>query len=695
MNIFHLALGGCLTAPPIEYGLTEDTGGHIAYVLGAATAQAAREDVTSVTILTRAFHDSALGSDYARLLQPVRPGLVIRRLRTDNSAYLAKEALAAELPALTQAFLNLLEQIPVRPDVIHAHFSDAAVLAAAARVRFGIPFIYTPHSLGIDKLEHLTTQAPPLLLARISQERTALQTADAVVVSSRDEAERQVAAYGLEIEGNVHRIWPGVDIEGKAKTAVKALPSVVERCLRDPERPMILVIARPVARKNLQKMANLFATSPLLQAKANLVILAGQHKPGVQEEDETANVWAELNAILSAPHLKGLVALPATHTPSDVTSLYAMARRTRGVFVNLALHEPFGLTLLEAARHGLPVVVGDRGGPVDILAHTGHGITVDPTDSHAIMAALRKMLTVPAVWDRHAQAARRHIGAFDWTAWANHVDAICKDMVTRTGVNQRPSFILGCDIDNTLTGCATGAAQFARWHSSRTGLFIVATGRSIVEARRVLRAWSLPEPDVFITAVGTEIHQRDGNGRWTLNKDYAALMDSSWSSAAVRDCIMSAGLTWQPAIEQRRWKFGCTGTAQEAERLRHVLRAAGLKTRVIVSHGRLIDVMPVSGGKGAALLFLAQHFGLTASDVIAAGDSGNDVDMLMTCGRGIVVGNALPEIAELRRHPHLYHASAPYAGGVMEGLNAFGIKGTAAEYRSHLPEQSSGRRAAS
>jgi hypothetical protein len=36
------------------------------------------------------------------------------------------------------------------------------------------------------------------------------------------------------------------------------------------------------------------------------------------------------------------------------------------VFINPALVEPFGLTLIEAAAHGLPVVATANGGPVGI-----------------------------------------------------------------------------------------------------------------------------------------------------------------------------------------------------------------------------------------------------------------------------------------------------------------------------------------
>ena len=40
MFILHLALGGCLKAPPIDFGITADSGGHLAYVVDAALVQA-------------------------------------------------------------------------------------------------------------------------------------------------------------------------------------------------------------------------------------------------------------------------------------------------------------------------------------------------------------------------------------------------------------------------------------------------------------------------------------------------------------------------------------------------------------------------------------------------------------------------------------------------------------------------------
>ena len=128
--------------------------------------------------------------------------------------------------------------------------------------------------------------------------------------------------------------------------------------------------------------------------------------------------------------------------------------------MNLALHEPFGLTMLEAASHGLPVVATQEGGPADIVADLGHGICVPPRDVEAIEAALLKLLDNRAVWSQAAKAGRAHVGRYDWSKWAEEVQHICEDVCNPAPVTAQASVMLASDIDNTLTGCAPSAALF-------------------------------------------------------------------------------------------------------------------------------------------------------------------------------------------------------------------------------------------
>ena len=130
-------------------------------------------------------------------------------------------------------------------------------------------------------------------------------------------------------------------------------------------------------------------------------------------------------------------------------------------------------------------------------------------------------------------------------------------------------------------------------------------------------------------------------------------------------------------MEQRRFKRSFLGDAGEAARLDAVLRAAGIGAQVIASHERLIDVLPLRAGKGAAMAHLAATLGLAPADCVAAGDSGNDRCLLGRAGVAIVPGNALPELDGLRVRGRLLRTKARHAAGVLEGLGRIGLAGAA------------------
>ncbi|RYH00791.1 HAD-IIB family hydrolase [Salipiger sp. IMCC34102] len=642
--------------------MTEDTGGHIAFVLGAAAEQAALDTVRHVTIVTRGFEDPRLGPGYARDEEPFGPKCTIRRLFTENRAYLAKEALDEELPRLEQAFLRMLEEGP-RPDLIHAHFADAARLARAAQERFGIPWAYTPHSLGIDKAR--TGAAGPELSKRIDQERAAILHAGAVITSSRDEAERQVAAYGIEAQGRVHRVDPGVD--AIRTTDTRAARRLIAPFLRDPDKPIVLGIARPVRKKNLAGVLRGYASDPTLRERANLVILSGLRDGLTDGCAEQRAVIAELFDLADRNDLWGSIAMPRQHAPEDVHSLYALAAQG-GVFVSPAYHEPFGLTVVEAAQAGVPVVATRHGGPPSIVEQIGAGALVDPGDDAEIGRAIAQMLQSDARANERARLRARAV--YSWPGWVRRVDGIYRDLLAAPAPVFRADLLLASDIDDTLTGDRDGAAAFGRWLSAHPSVsFAVVTGRCVSEARRVLADWALPVPRSWITSVGTEIWRPDGKGGLAMCDDYATAISDGWDVDGISAALSDLGLTAQDGYEQRPWKRSFLGTVADARRIEVRLAQAGFPARVIPSHDRFIDVIPARAGKAAAVRFELDRIGLPERSCIVAGDSGNDADMLAELPLAVAPSNARAEIDHIA-HPGLYRATRPHAHGVIEGIEA-------------------------
>lgn len=671
MQILSLALGGCIKGPPVPYGLTEDTGGHITYILGEMSALANHRSVEKAEIVTRLFDDERLGDAFSRPVEHLPCGVTITRIDSGDRRYLTKEALSADRDAFVAALIAELRSRDRLPDLIHAHFADAADVACRVRKELGIPFIYTAHSLGIDKLDAMAGLACASLRSRIAEETRAIVCADAVVASSRDECERQLLRYEGADPTAIHRLRPGVDI-GKAPADLQPARDLIAPFLRQPEKPVVLAIARPVQKKNLGALVDAFGQDRRLREIANLVILAGLRHGLDAGEDEQRAVLLDLVDRIDRHNLYGSVAYPRRHSQAQVQSLYALASRSGGVFVNPALTEPYGLTLVEAAAHGLPVVATRNGGPNDIVEELQNGTLVDPADTRAIASATLQFLDDRKKWEAASHSGRTRCRDMDWNSYATGFVQLAKEIVTppaRARPVERSSDMLVCDIDNTLTGCEAGARRLRRYISRKSSMaFCVATGRSLVEARRIMREWELPQPAVFITSVGSEIYWQTDAGI-EQDRDFASSIEMDWQPEQVDRALENlAGLTPQQGVEQRPWKRSYFAKdARVADSVRQRLAGKGLAAKVILSHGRLLDVLPVNAGKWAAVRHVSAKAGLSQDQVVAVGDSGNDLDMLRECSNAVLVGNHDADLEPLTRAPNVYVARRSHAGGVLEG----------------------------
>jgi sucrose-phosphate synthase len=683
MFILHIALQGCLRAKDVEYGVTADTGGHIRYLLDLVNASRRHPAIDRIEIVTRAFRDGVLSQCYDEVAEFVDPATRIVRLRGANPGYLCKEQLWTEHDALVDALTRHIETLDRWPDVIHAHYADAGALAAEVGSRLGIPYVFTAHSLGKVKSAAFAGKGRELtgLDRRVAIEDRAIRDAAAIIASSRDEAELQYPLYDSYDPGRARIIAPGSDLAAFANaTSDPRVDAMLDRFLDDSDRPAILAIARPVTKKNLAGLVEAYGRSSELQARANLVIVAGAREDLRTLEPEIADNLTELLVLIDRYDLYGKVAYPKAHRPADVPAIYAYARARRGLFVNPALNEPFGLTLLEAAASGLPVVATDSGGPNDIVETCSNGILVDPRDPDAIASAMLTILRDPALWSRYAAAGRVAMRTYDWDAHvATYVDLLAEVMAAalpmpfeRTTPARQ---LLVSDIDGTLLGSETGLDAFRTWHGREPDLaFAVATGRSFHSALSILAQQKAPLPQIVIASVGSEIYHRRPGGIYERDADWDRVIASGWDRDAIHDLIArEASLMPQSQLEQRRFKLSymVKDDPDAAERLRALVDANGLACTIIHSHGRYLDVLPFAASKGTAVEHVRQHLGMHARDVIVAGDSGNDIEMLRSAPNAIIVGNHSDGLAEHRDLRRCYVARGHHAHGILEGVAHF------------------------
>ncbi|MBU1247789.1 MAG: HAD hydrolase family protein, partial [Proteobacteria bacterium] len=107
--------------------------------------------------------------------------------------------------------------------------------------------------------------------------------------------------------------------------------------------------------------------------------------------------------------------------------------------------------------------------------------------------------------------------------------------------------------------------------------------------------------------------------------------------------------------------------------IRRILRNAKVHVKIIASHSEFLDFLPVRASKGLAVRHLCLRWGMPLENVLVAGDSGNDKEMLSGDTCGVVVGNYSSELKTLRQSDSLYFAQGMYAQGVIEGMDHYGF----------------------
>ena len=674
MFICHIALQGCLTLEDVPYGITADTGGHIKYLLELAAASAQDESVDRIDIVTRGFRNAQFGDRYQPGQVEQRGKIKLVRLDDGDARYLPKEDLWTRKNDLTEAFLAYLGTLDRLPDLIHAHYADAGYVASMIKQRLGIPYIFTGHSLGAVKRQ-ANGQSTPSLERRIVMEEDALERADAVIASSLDEAEAQYAHYGAIEGGRIRVIPPGCDLE----RFQNAMPSDkvrrdINRFLREPDKPMILAIARPVRKKNLLGLIEAFARDRALQEAANLVIVAGCRSDLEELEPECRDVCKALLEAVDQHDLYGKVAYPKSHEPEDIPAYYALARESGGVFVNPALNEPFGLTLLEAAAARLPVVATDSGGPNDIIERCGNGLLVCPHDVTAIAKACRTIIADRTTRIRYAAAGVNAVTSYDWAAHRTVYHRLVEDLIAPPRVHTQRRRLLVCDIDNTLLGDREALKKFLSWHaaSGDETYLGIATGRSFHSAQAILAAEGVPNPDVIISSVGAQIHWFDDERRCFVEDErWKARIARDWDADAIAALAARIELRRQGPLEQRVGKSSYFLDDHDPVRVAKIFAEKELSVEVVASHGRYLDILPYGVGKHSAVLHAGEKLGLLQSQVIVAGDSGNDRSMLRACPHPIVVGNWSDGLLDDPALSHAYVASATHAAGILEGVRHY------------------------
>lgn len=700
-----------------EIGRDKDTGGQVKYVLEFLENLSQHPQVRKVDLFTRRIIDKRVSSSYEKEIETVNEKARIVRVTCGGNAYRPKESLWDHLDEFVDKTIRFIEKQDDFPNAVHGHYADGNYLAGQISEVFGIPFIATGHSLGRNKQQILLKEGMTAdkinekfnMERRIETEESLLKEADVIIVSTQHEIDTQYGLYTNQKAGRFEMIPPGVNTELffpfyrydmpsykmglEQEQALYRVNSDIERFLFNPAKPLILSIGRADKRKNFEAIIQAYGQDKELQAMANLAIFAGVRKDIAQMPADEQDILTNLLLLLDKYDLYGKMAIPKKNDPTlEVPEIYRLAARKKGVFVNATPGENFGLTIVEAAACGLPVVASPTGGPKEILEQCENGLLVDVENPVAIADALKKIIADGALWESYsANGILATNQLYSWQAHCTKYVEIIENLfkrkdkeglkfANRTAFGKKLAkarqFIIS-DLDGTLIEGTNveGLKELKQWiveHKDEV-VFGVASGRNREITEQAFARYDLPTPDVLICSAGSEIYYTE---KFIPDNGWESHIDYQWKRKELeKELKKFPGIRMQEPAAQ--WPFKLSYYVDEnfseddMANLYKFLDDRKLRAKLLLTDNKYLDLLPFRASKGNAVRYLSYKWKVPLEHFITAGNSGNDKDMLIGKTKGIVVANYSPELEELRDNKFIYFTKQPLSKGVLEGIHFY------------------------
>ncbi len=357
-----------------------------------------------------------------------------------------------------------------RPDLVIGNYSDGGLVATLVSKRLGVTQCHVAHAL--EKTKYLLSamhwkELEPQyhFSCQYTADLITMNAADFIITSTYQEiagTEESVGQYesyqsftmpglfrvvnGIDVfDPKFNIVSPGADsdVYFPFTDAPRRLTSLAPRIealvlgdeplpstrgrLADKGKPIVFTMARLDRVKNLAGLVEWYARSESLRRIANLLVVGGSLDPAASADHEERAQIERMHALFDEHGLDGCVRWLGMRLERNLAGeLYRWVADRHGVFVQPALFEAFGLTVVEAMASGLPTFATRHGGPSEIIQNGRSGFHIDPNagDRAAAVIAdfLERCATDPGRWERISRQALARVAArYTWTSYAERV----------------------------------------------------------------------------------------------------------------------------------------------------------------------------------------------------------------------------------------------------------------------------------
>ena len=316
---------------------------------------------------------------------------------------------------------ELMAELGGRPDLIVGNYSDGNLVASILSHNLGVTQCNIAHAL--EKTKYLYSDLywkdndPQYHFSnQFTADLIAMNAADFIITSTYQEIAGtadslgQYESYcaftmpelyrvvnGIDIyDPKFNIVSPGADAEvyfpfSEKERRLTGLHDEIEQLifggqggdargeLADKDKPLLFTMARLDHIKNITGLVEWYAKSERLREATNLLVIAGYIDANKSDDQEERAQIARMHQLFEEHGLEGQVRWLGIRLDKKMSGeLYRYVADRQGVFVQPALFEAFGLTVIEAMVSGLPTFATCYGGPLEIIEDGVSGFHIDP-----------------------------------------------------------------------------------------------------------------------------------------------------------------------------------------------------------------------------------------------------------------------------------------------------------------------------
>lgn len=365
---------------------------------------------------------------------------------------------------------ELRAELAVRPDLVIGNYSDGNLVATLLCNRWGVTQCNIAHAL--EKTKYLLSdlywkenEDEYHFSCQYTADLIAMNAADFIIASTyqeiagNEDTAGQYESYRSFTMPGLYRVTHGIDVfdpkfnivspgadseiyfpyweedrrltslEPEIEELVLGVPSpgVSRGRLEEPDRPIVFSMARLDEIKNLTGLVEWYGRSDRLREEANLLVIGGSMDPADSQDREERGQIERMHRLIEEHDLESRLRWIGIRLEKNLAGeLYRWVAERRGVFVQPALFEAFGLTVIEAMVSGLPTFATRYGGPLEIIEEGKSGFHVDPVHGEASAEKIAEFLARcrrdPGEWDRISrQGVERVESRYTWKLYARRL----------------------------------------------------------------------------------------------------------------------------------------------------------------------------------------------------------------------------------------------------------------------------------